>query len=72
MLSKSGSSEYKLVISTKNEKNCQISFCDSVDVDKNEEIIIESAIEQETGEELKVNKNITVTLKLILIQKSLK
>ena len=29
-----------------------------VDVEKNEEIIIESAIEQETGKELKVNRNI--------------
>jgi hypothetical protein len=54
-----GSTEYKLVISTKNEKKCQISFyANGVDVDKNEEIIIERAIEEETGEELKVNKNI--------------
>ena len=54
-----GSDEYKLVISTKNEKTCQISFfANGVDVEKNEEIIIERAIEDDTGEELKIYNNL--------------
>ena len=54
-----GSDDYKLVISTKNEKTCQISFfANGVDVEKNEEIIIERAIEDDTGEELKIYNNL--------------
>jgi len=54
-----GSDEYKLVISTKNEKTCQISFyANGVDTYKNEEIIIERAIEEDTGAELKIYNNL--------------
>ena len=56
--SESGSSNYKLVIKTKNERTCKIVFyARGLDRGKNETIVIEQAYEQESGIDYSIDHN---------------
>ena len=56
---KSGSDDYTLVISSKNEQSCQIRFyANGVDVNKNEDIILLEALDTDSNDSLNVANNI--------------
>lgn len=54
----SGSNDYKLVITTKNEQSCQIKFyANGVDIEKNEEINLVEAIDVDNNTPLAIKNN---------------
>jgi hypothetical protein len=54
----SGSDDYKLVITTKNEQSCQIKFyANGVDIEKNEEINLVEAIDVDNNTSLTIQNN---------------
>lgn len=70
---KSGSDDYTLVISSKNEQSCQIRFyANGVDVNKNEDITLLEAFDTDSNDSLNVANNIINNVKTTPNPKTIK